>query len=438
MLDIQFIRDHSDQVKVAAKAKKSDVDIDLLLVKDQEYLSLKKELEELRSLKNDINSLIQEAKDEAERTEIITKGKEIKTKIDEAEPKFREAFEAYEALLLAVPNVPTEDTPLGEDESGNQVVRSWGEKPSFAFEPKDHMEIGRLLGGIESERAAKVPGSRFAYLMGDVALLQLALVHFVFRILGDKTLLGEIASKAGVTFVGEAFIPVIPPVFVRPEVLAKMDRLEPREDRYFLEQDNLFLTGSAEHVLGALHMDQIFEESELPSRYVGYATAFRREAGSYGKDTHGIIRMHQFDKLEMESFTLSEDGLNEQNLFVAIQEYILQALELPYQAIAVCTGDMGKPDARQIDLETWMPGQDRYRETHTSDFMGDYQARRLQTRVRRGNGKIEFVHMNDATAIAVGRMLVAILENYQEADGSVRVPKVLQETLGKERIAPKG
>jgi seryl-tRNA synthetase len=213
-----------------------------------------------------------------------------------------------------------------------------------------------------------------------------------------------------------------------------MDRLEPRDDRYHLVEDDLYLTGSAEHTLGPLHMNEILSEEQLPIRYIGYSTAFRRESGTYGKDMKGIIRLHQFDKLEMESFTLPETGLDEQNLFVAIQEHIMRALALPYQVVQVCTGDMGKPDARQIDIETWLPGQGKYRETHTSDYMTDYQARRLMTRVRRADGSIEYVHMNDGTALAIGRILVAIMENYQQADGSILVPMILIPWIGKEKI----
>jgi seryl-tRNA synthetase len=186
--------------------------------------------------------------------------------------------------------------------------------------------------------------------------------------------------------------------------------------------------------LGAMHMNKIFEESELPIRYAGYSTAFRREAGTAGKDTNGILRQHQFDKLEMEVFSLPENSIQEQNFLVAIQEHVLQALQLPYQVVSVCTGDMGFPDTRQLDIETWMPGQNRFRETHSADSMGGFQARRLNTRVRRADGKIEPVHTNDATVVAIGRTLIAIIENYQQADGTIKVPEVLKKYLGKDFI----
>tara|TARA_R100000781_G_C4028168_1_gene109648 strand:- start:17 stop:661 length:645 start_codon:yes stop_codon:yes gene_type:complete len=209
-----------------------------------------------------------------------------------------------------------------------------------------------------------------------------------------------------------------------------MDRLEPRDDRYKLEHDDLWLQGSAEHVMGSMHANEIIDEQHLPIRYLGYATSFRREAGTYGKDMEGILRMHQFDKLEMESFTVAEKGLEEHLFMVAVQEYLLQQLELPYQVVQKCTADIGKPNARGIDMDVWLPGQQQYRETHTADYMTDYQSRRLQTRVRRESGDLELVHTNDATAFALGRIMIAIIENGQQADGTVTIPAVLRPYLG--------
>jgi len=206
-----------------------------------------------------------------------------------------------------------------------------------------------------------------------------------------------------------------------------MARLEPREERYHIESDDLCLIGSAEHTMGPMHMDETIAEKRLPLRYVGYSASFRREAGSYGKDVKGILRVHQFDKLEIESFSSPESSVTEQDFIVAIQEYLMQQLGIPYRVVIVATGDMGDPDARQIDIEAWLPGQNKYRETHTSDLMTDYQARRLQTRVKRGDGKTDLVHMNDATVFAMGRTLIAIMENYQREDGSITVPEALKK-----------
>lgn len=434
MLDIAYIRTHRDQVAEVARQKKVEVDIDALLTKDIERVALLKEIEELRSLKNDVNELIQKAADDAEKTEIITKGKEIKAKLDEKETAYTLVKEAYDALMIQVPNIISPDTPVGPDESGNKVLRQNGTPRTFDFTPKEHWELGKVLGMIDTETAAAVSGARFAYLKGDLALLQFALIQYTLGILTNKETLKTIIAEAKLSVPSTPFIPVIPPVFVRSDVLGKMARLEPKDERYHIPSDDLYLVGSAEHTLGPIHMGETLMEAELPRRYIGYSTAFRREAGSYGKDMKGILRLHQFDKLEMECFTIPEQAAAEQDLLVAIQEHLLRGLEIPYQVMAICTGDMGKPDMRQIDIECWLPGQGKYRETHTSDLMGDYQARRLETRVKRTSGETEFVYMNDATACAIGRTLIAIMENYQEADGSVQIPKALQSFVGKERI----
>lgn len=222
------------------------------------------------------------------------------------------------------------------------------------------------------------------------------------------------------------FTPVIPPLMINFETAEKMGRLHPMEDRFTFPEDKFMMIGSAEHSLGPIHMDEVLDAKDLPIRYVANTPAFRREAGTYGKDTKGILRMHQFDKIEMETFCLPEDGLAEQELIVGIQEYLLQKLELPYEVMAVCTGDMGNLDYRQIDINTYIPSQGRYRETHTSDYMTDYQARRLNIKYKKQDGTREYVHMNDATAFAMGRILIAIIENNQTADGKIQIPTVLQ------------
>jgi len=304
------------------------------------------------------------------------------------------------------------------------------EPKKFSFEPKAHWDLGKDLDIIDSERAGNVAGSRFTYIKGGLARLQFALVQFGLDVLTSEDTLKTIAEEANLEVSTQPFVPVIPPAMVKPAVLNRMARLEPREDRYYLEQDDLFLAGSAEHTIGSMHMDEVLDDAQLPLRYIGYSTSFRREAGSYGKDTKGILRQHQFDKMEMESFTKPEDALREQNFLVAIQEYMMRRLGLPHQVVLVCTGDMGAPDYRQMDIETWMPGQDTYRETHSSDYVASYQPRRLNTRYKNADGKLEFVHMNDATLFAMGRTLLAIMENYQNADGSITVPDALKPYTG--------
>jgi seryl-tRNA synthetase len=288
---------------------------------------------------------------------------------------------------------------------------------------------------LDKERAAKVTGSRFAYTKGDLVKLQMAIVQFVMNTLSDETKIKEIAEGAGLNVATKPFTLILPPLLIRTDMYDAMDRLEPSDDRYKLEGDDLWLQGSAEHVMGSMHADEIIDEQSLPIRYLGYATSFRREAGTYGKDMEGILRMHQFDKLEMEAFTTAENGMDEHLLMVAIQEYLLTQLELPYRVIQKCSADIGKPNARGIDMEAWLPGQSQYRETHTADYMTDYQTRRLQTRVRKASGEVELLHTNDATAFALGRAMIAIIENGQDEQGNVRVPEVLRPYLmGRETL----
>ncbi|MDA1338259.1 MAG: serine--tRNA ligase, partial [bacterium] len=312
----------------------------------------------------------------------------------------------------------------------------WGEPKTFDFKVKDHVDIGNSLDILDIDRAGKVTGARFAYLKNEAVLLQFALVNFVFSTLTNKDIVSKIAKQVGSNS-DKVFSPNLPPVFIKAEVMKKMDRFEPVEDRFYFEKDELVLVGSAEHTMGSYFMDEVIDEKDLPIRFVGYSTVFRREAGSYGKDTRGILRVHQFDKLEMECFTTVDEGKSEQDLLVGIQEYLMQQLQLPYQVVDVCIGDTGRPDYRQYDIETWIPSQDKYRETHSADYMTDFQSRRLNTRYKSRNGESKFVYMNDATAFALGRTLIAILENYQQEDGSVLVPEVLQKYTGFTKIEPK-
>lgn len=428
MLDINYIRENIDLIKKAIKDKKIDLDLDQLLTIDQKRRDLISKVDNLRQDRN-----------EAAKNKDIERGKKVKENLVVIEKDLEKIEGDFFNLMILVPNIPLSDVPQGKDESENKVIRNWGSPSKFDFEVKDHIELGKELEIIDVDTASKVSGARFAYLKGEAAILQFALIQYTFSILTNEDILKELAAKIDPELSTKPFIPVIPPVMIRPDVYIKMARLDPAqaEERYFLPKDDIYLIGSAEHTLGPMHMDQVLDEKSLPLRYVGYSTSFRREAGSYGKDTKGILRVHQFDKIEMESFTVSDDSIKEQDLIVAIQEYLLQSLGIPYQVVMICTGDMGAPDVRQLDLESWIPSQGKYRETHTSDLMADYQARRLGTKVRRKNGKIEFVHMNDATAFAIGRTLIAILENFQQKDGSVKVPKVLIPYTGFSEIKPK-
>ena len=416
MLDIKFIRENQKKVKDSIKKRGLKLNLDKLLKVDEKKRKIQTELENIFAQKNKANKEIVKAKD---KKKIIADMRKIDKKGNQLKKDLKKLNQEFKDLIYKVPNILTDDVPFGKDESDNKVIRKVGKPTKFNFEPKDHMRLGLDLDIIDKKTAAKVSGARFTYLKGKLVLLQFALIQYAFDVLTK-----------------EGFIPIVPPVMINPDVYQKMARLneEDKDERYYLPKDDLYLIGSAEHTLGPLHMDEIIPEKELPIRYIGFSTAFRREAGSYGKDTKGILRLHQFDKLEIESFAIKEDALKEQKFIIGLQEKLVKSLKIPYQVLILCSGDMGKPDARQVDIESWMPGQNKYRETHTSDYMTDYQARRLNIRVKRKGNKTEFVHMNDATVFAIGRTLIAIMENYQQKDGSIKIPEVLQRYTGFKEI----
>jgi len=431
MLDIRFVRENPELVQENARKKGYDVNIAHILDLDAQKRGLSQTVDELREKRNANAASMKGGKPSQE---AIDEGRIIKQELAEKEAAFNEVDTEFLDLFKKVPNLAAEDVPNGASEDDNVVSKTVGEATSFDFEPRNHADIANERGWLDKERAAKVAGSRFAYLKGDLVKLQFALVQHVINTLSDQAIIAKIAADAGIEISDMPFTPVLPPLMIRTELYDAMDRLEPRDDRYKLEDDDLWLQGSAEHVMGSMHANEIIDEADLPIRYLGYATSFRREAGTYGKDMEGILRMHQFDKLEMESFSTAENGLNEHFLMVAIQEYLLTSLELPYRVIQKCTADIGKPNARGIDMEAWLPGQSQYRETHTADYMTDYQSRRLQTRVRRASGDLELVHTNDATAFALGRAMIAIIENGQNADGTIKIPAVLRPYLGGKEI----
>lgn len=430
MLDINYIRANQQKVADATKNKALDPSlVEQVIALDDTRKSLLQQVDVLRAERNQNAEAMKSTGGKPDQA-LIDRGKQIKLELAKFEPQLESAEDDYLKILKQIPNVPLDGVPIGSSEEENVVVEVVGEPTKFDFEPKNHYEIALERGWLDKERAAKVAGARFAYVMGDMVKLQFAIVNFVIDTLTDEQKIREIAAKADLKDIStKPFTPILPPYMIKTSLYDAMDRLEPREDRYKIEGDDLWLQGSAEHVLGSMHQGEIFSEEDLPLRYLGYATSFRQEAGTYGKDMEGIIRMHQFDKLEMESFTTGEDGLKEHYLFVAIQRYFLDALELPYQVLEKCTYDIGKPNARGIDMEVFLPGQAKYRETHTADYMTDYQARRLKTRVRRPDGSLELVHTNDATAFALGRIMIAIIENYQTAEGKITIPECLRPYL---------
>jgi seryl-tRNA synthetase len=378
-----------------------------------EIVDLKKRLNSLIKEKDEIRSFINKFSKTKPEEKIIKQIKIKKEKLKKVEDEIEKLEKNLEEKLSLVPNLKSPDVPLGKDESENVVLRIWGEIPKFDFPPKDHVELGEIYDLIDTQRAGKVAGSRFYYLKNSAVLLEFALINFAYDLL-----------------LKEGFIPIIPPVFIKEEYYRGMGRLNSlqREERYYLPQDDLYLVGSAEHTIGPYFADEILDEKDLPKRFLGFSTCFRREAGSYGKDVRGILRTHQFDKVEMFSFTLPEESEKEHEFLLSMQEKIMQELKLPYRVVFLCSGDMGFTDYKQYDIETWLPGQNKYRETHSCSNTTDFQARGINARVRRKNGKIEYLHMLNATAIAIGRIIIAILENYQRKD-YIEVPEVLRKYL---------
>jgi seryl-tRNA synthetase len=423
MLDIQFIKDNKELVETKSKQKGYDVNLSQLLEMDEQRRRILTEIETLRAQRNEASAQLKQGQPTPEQ---IEQGKELKLKVNELEKQLEPVEAELDKQLKSVPNMPLDDVPVGSSEDENQVVKTVGDTPNFNFTPKSHGEIGEDRGLIDKKRAVKIAGSRFAYLKGGIVQLQFAIIQFVFQTLSDEQILQKLITDNGLSVSAKPFTPVLPPALVKTAPYEASARLNAAEVTYKLEDDDLWLNASAEHSLCTMYWDEILAEDSLPIRYIGYSTSFRREAGTYGKDTDGIIRMHQFDKMEMEVFSTAETGRDEHLLLIAVQEYLIQQLGLPYQLIQKCTADIGKPNARGVDINTWFPSQNAYRETHTADYMTDYQARRLKTRVRQTDGSIQLVHTNDATAFALGRIMAAIIENYQTAEQKIIVPDVLR------------
>jgi seryl-tRNA synthetase len=426
MLDIQFIRDNPEMVAEKSRQKGYEIDVRQLLGFDTERRELLQQVEELRRQRNEMSG---QTKGQKPSEEQMAKGRDLKDQLTKLEHQLAAIEKEFIELLKKVPNMPLDDVPVGASEDENVVVKQWGDKPQFDFEPKNHWQIGEAKGWIDRDRATKVAASRFVYLKGDLVLLEFALWQFALSQLTDENVIKQIIADNNLSVNSKPFTPVLPPAVAKKEVFEATGRLNKEEQTYKIEDEDLWLNASAEHTLAPMYLDEILDEKDLPLRYVGYTTAFRREAGTYGKDMEGILRLHQFNKLEMESFNLPEDSLQEHLLMVAIQEYLMQQLKIPYQLLNKCTADIGFPNARGMDVEAWLPGQNKYRETHTADYITDFQAQGMKTRIRRDDGSIELAHTNDATAFSE-RPLIAIIENFQTTEGNVKVPDVLQPYMG--------
>lgn len=423
MVDIEEVRKNPRVYREAAKQKGFTIDIDKLLKLDTERRRILQEIEGIRAKKNELTKTIGTLPKD-KRTKALAAIKKLDPKEDALRPKLQKVEEERATLLSQVPNPPANDVPVGEDERDNRVVKTWGKPEKPSFKPRDHVDLGKKLDVIDIERGVKIAGSRSYFLKNEAVLLEFALINFVFDLLAK-----------------EGFMPAWAPAMVKREVMYAGGYLEHGTDveMYHLPKDDLFFAGTSEQAMVGYHMDEILDEENLPERYVVFSQCFRREAGSYGKDVRGIFRVHQFDKVEMFSYTKGEvsESDKEHHYFLSLEEKIMQALKIPYRVVKMCTGDLGLPFARKYDIEAWMPGQGKYRETHSTSTATDFQARRAQIRYRDKSGKTQFVHTVNGTAVAIARMLIAILENYQQKDGSVHIPEALQQYVSFKEIKPK-
>jgi len=409
MLDLQFIRDHPDQVKTGALQKNLDPQfVDQVLKLDQSRRDLLQQVEALRAQKNQLTR------------DQIDAGRRIKQELKTLEPQLRQVETDLQASLLNIPNPPASDVPIGADETGNQVIKSWGQIPEFAFQPKTHDQLALDLDLYDPKSAVAIAGSRAYFLKNDLVLLERAVLDFAL----DKMI------QAG-------FTPMTVPWLVNPEALIGTGYYPWGQEDHYQTQDGQALIGTAEVSLTAYHKDSTLSHKDLPVKMVGISPCFRREVGSYGKDTQGFFRIHQFTKVEMVVYTQADEAVTRQmhEAMLAHSESLLQDLNLPYQVLLMCTGDIGAGQRKKYDIETWFPGQQKYRETHSDSYFNDFQSRRLNIRYQDQAGAIKHVYTLNNTVAATPRLLAAILENYQQADGSVKIPTVLQSRMGKEVIS---
>ena len=412
MLDIKLIREDPEPFRQALARRGLAERVDELLAADERRRELTQRVEALRAEQNRASKAIGRASGD-EKQALIAEVAKVSTELKELEPELAEAETALTLVLASTPNLPHPSAPDGFTDEDAVEVRRLGDPPRFDFEPKDHAELGAALGVLDVERGARTSGSRFVYLLGDLVFVQFALMRNAMDVLVER-----------------GFTPSIPPVLVREEAMFASAFLPTDEvNIYRTDADQLYLVGTSEVSLAALHMEEILDEGSLPLRYAGYSTCFRREAGSYGKDLGGMFRVHQFDKVEMFSFATPESSWDEHEFLVSIEEEIIGGLGIPYRIVNIAAGDLGGAAAKKYDLEAWLPGQGRYRELTSCSNYTDYGARRAQTRVRRPDGSVETLHTLNGTATAIGRTLIAILENNQQADGSVVIPERLWQFL---------
>jgi seryl-tRNA synthetase len=422
MLDLKLIRSDPERVKSALARRGAADAVDEVIALDARRRALLPEVENAQSERKTLSKQIGEAKQAGgDAADLMATVQGLKEKIESGKAELEEVDAKLGELVLTLPNLPDPDAPEGMTEEDAVVLREVGSPPEFDFEPRDHLEIGTKLGLIDMEAGARLSGSRFAYLKGDLVMLELALVRFAME-----------------TVRAEGHEPVVPPVLVREEALEATGMFPGDRDQiYEIPKDELFLTGTSEVALAGLHAGEILDLADLPARYSAFSTCFRREAGAAGRDTRGIFRVHQFDKVEMFSFVEPSKSLEEHERILAIEESILSALELPYRVVNVAVGDLGAPAAKKYDCEAWIPSQSRYRELTSCSNTTDYQARRMACRYRAAEGASpEALHTLNGTACAVGRTILALIENRQERDGGFTLPNTLHSYGAPERIAP--
>jgi len=422
VLDRQFIREHPEEVRAAARAKRIELDLDRLLALDRRDQDVQREIQEINTERNDVSKRTGKASPE-ERVLLIERGRVLRDELAARDALKTALDEEMRELLLRVPNIPDPSVPEGPDESGNVELKRWGEPPRFDFTPLDHVALMERLGILDLERGARVAGSRSYILKGAGALLEMALTRFA---------IDRLAARG--------FTPLIVPALAREFALVGTGQFPTARDQtYELPADDLFLAGTAEVAMTGMHAGEILPGDDLPIRYAALSPCYRREAGSYGRDVKGLIRVHQFTKVEQFIIAPADTAasLAWLDLLLANSEELLQALEIPYRVVLLCTGDMGAGKVKAYDIESWVPSENTYRETHSDSFLGDWQARRVNLRYRGEDGKARFAHTLNNTALASPRIMVPLLENHQQADGSVRVPAALQPYVGIDIISRK-
>lgn len=422
MLDINYIRKNIEEVKLACNNKQLDSSIiDQLIQTDKKRRELQLRVEALRKKSNDhVDSIKASINAGGKPTpEQISTGKEIKTKIQAVEPDLKAINEEFKTMMFQIPNIPAADVPIGKDESENVVEREVGEKPKFDFEPKEHHELMENLGILDTKRAVKIGGFRSYFLKNDAVLLEQAVLNYSLKLLVEAD-----------------FSPMTAPILVNEEVMWGTGYLPWGKEDHYKTQDDQFLAGTSEVALTAYRMNETLKENELPIKMCGLSPCFRREVGTYGKDTKGIIRVHQFNKVEQVVYTIADEEETRKwhQKMTGFSENLLKNLGLPYQVLLMCTGDMGAGQRKKYDIETWFPGQNKYRETHSASYFNDFQARRLNIKYQAKDGTTKYVYTLNNTMAATPRLLGAIIENYQQVDGSIKIPNVLQSYMGKDII----